>query len=55
MKETQVHEWHKCFHEGHVSGDDDVCSKCTSTITNEKIVKHVQGIIPGDRRKSVEK
>jgi hypothetical protein len=52
-KISQVHDLHKCFHDGHESFDDDPRCGRPSTSTNEAHVKRVREIVRSDRREHV--
>ena len=54
MKNSHVYDWHKRFHDGRESFDDDPRSGRSSASTNEANVDRVREIVRGDRRKSVD-
>jgi hypothetical protein len=54
MKHSQVYDWHKRFHDGRESFDDDPRSGRSSASTNKANVGRVREIVRGDRRKGVD-
>jgi len=54
LKKYQVCVWHKCFHVGYESGDNDPCSGHPSMSTNKANVKHVPEIVRSGRREAVD-
>ena len=54
MKQSEVFDWHKCFHDGCESVDNDPCIGHPSMSTNKANVKHVPEIDRSNRRKSVD-
>jgi hypothetical protein len=52
VKKTRVYGWHKRFHDGSASVNDDPGYGRPTTSTNDESIKRVRIVVPNDRWKS---